>query len=202
MIKNPELESTQRLNLYEGIHKDAVWLIDLVENLLAVTRIDNSKTMLHFEGEVLEDLIQESIDRVQSKLGNRTLEYKTNDVIDTVSVDSKLIIQVFTNVLDNAIKYTPADAHIKISTRSKKDTVSVIIEDNGPGIKDKSQLFDMFYTEKQDSRRGMGLGLYLVHEIVKAHGGKVKVNDVTPHGVSFEISLRRYVVDESKNLNH
>ncbi|QIK57924.1 sensor histidine kinase KdpD [Erysipelothrix sp. HDW6A] len=202
LIKNPELESTQRLNLYEGIHKDAVWLIDLVENLLAVTRIDNSKTMLHFEGEVLEDLIQESIDRVQSKLGNRTLEYKTSEVIDTVSVDSKLIIQVFTNVLDNAIKYTPADAKIKISTRSKKDTVSVIIEDNGPGIKDKSQLFDMFYTEKQDSRRGMGLGLYLVHEIVKAHGGKVKVNDVTPHGVSFEISLRRYVVDESKNLNH
>ena len=60
----------------------------------------------------------------------------------------------------------------------------------------------MFYTQDQDSRRGLGLGLFLVYEIVKAHKGRISVEDVFPHGACFSIMLRRYDVDETTAINH
>ncbi|WZU00147.1 sensor histidine kinase [Erysipelothrix sp. D19-032] len=79
--------------------------------------------------------------------------------------------------------------------------VTIHFEDEGPGIADKKHLFEMFYTQNQDSRRGMGLGLYLVNEIVKAHGGSITVSDVEPRGVRFSVSLRRYIINETAHIN-
>ncbi|QIK70793.1 sensor histidine kinase KdpD [Erysipelothrix sp. HDW6C] len=198
LIDHETMEPHQRLSIYKDIQEDSLWLIDLVENLLAMTRIDNKNAIIHPEGEVLEDLIRESIQRVSAKTHGRMIQYTASDDIEMVDVDSKLMVQVFMNILDNALKYTPKDAVIAITTESIGNRVRIHFSDTGLGIQDKEHLFDMFYTENQDRQRGMGLGLYLVREIVNAHGGTISVSDVLPHGACFSIELERMMVDESK----
>ena len=111
-----------------------------------------------------------------------------------VKVDARLLVQVFINIIDNAIKYTPKDSTITISAKIKSDKIEVSIADNGQGISDeaKDKLFEMFYTANStvaDSRRGIGIGLSLCKSIIMAHGGEIKVRDNKPQGTVFIFTL-------------
>ena len=113
-----------------------------------------------------------------------------------VKGDSKLIIQVIMNLVDNAVKYTPPGSHICIRTQAAGDRVELSVADDGPGIPDeqKPKIFDMFYTGSNrlgDSRRSLGLGLGLCRSIAAAHGGTLTVADNTPHGAVFSFTLPR-----------
>ncbi|WP_159640554.1 sensor histidine kinase [Erysipelothrix anatis] len=202
LLQHGTLDDGEVHRIYTDIKNDGIWLMDLIENILAMTKIDNDNLIIQFEGEVLEDLIAESLHRVSGKAKHHTILVDDAKDVVLVNVDSKLMIQVFTNLIDNALKYTPEGTQIRIRTDNKDlEKVTIHVEDEGPGIADKQHLFEMFYTQNQDSRRGMGLGLYLVNEIVKAHGGSITVSDVEPQGVRFSVSLRRYVIDETANIN-
>ena len=103
-------------------------------------------------------------------------------------------MQVLINLVNNAIKYTPAGSVIEIHTEKKGKQVMVSVSDNGPGIPDrqKSQVFEMFYTGANkiaDSRRSLGLGLSLCKSIVTAHGGTIYVTDNHPKGAVFTFTL-------------
>ena len=109
-------------------------------------------------------------------------------------IDARLIVQVIINLVDNAIKYTPAGSVIEIHTEKKGKQVQVSVADNGPGIPDeqKKKVFDMFYSganQIADSRRSLGLGLSLCKSIVNAHGGTISVSDHHPHGTVFTFTL-------------
>ena len=111
-----------------------------------------------------------------------------------VKNDARLIIQVIINIIDNAIKYTPTDSEIIITTAKENDCVVVEIADNGLGIPDeaKAKIFDMFYTtttQSADSRRSLGLGLALCKSIITAHGGSISVRDNQPTGAVFSFIL-------------
>ncbi|MEG2429491.1 MAG: ATP-binding protein, partial [Oscillospiraceae bacterium] len=108
--------------------------------------------------------------------------------------DARLIVQVIINIVDNAIKYTPAQSEIVISTKKENDMVIVEISDNGGGISDeaKARIFDMFYTDSTkivDSRRSLGLGLALCKSIINAHNGEIVVVDNKPNGAKFRFTL-------------
>ena len=110
-------------------------------------------------------------------------------------MDSRLIIQVIINIVDNAIKYTPVGSKITISVKKHSSIVTVEISDDGKGISDeaKSNLFEMFYTANEgngDSRRGLGLGLALCKSIIVAHGGTISVKDNKPNGAIFRFTLQ------------
>ena len=105
-------------------------------------------------------------------------------------MDVRLIVQVIINIVNNAIKYTPAGSHIVLRAEKRGAMAAVSIADDGPGISDeaKAHLFDMFYTASQgkaDNRRGLGLGLNLCRSIVTAHGGEITVADHLPQGSVF-----------------
>ena len=105
-------------------------------------------------------------------------------------MDSRLIIQVIINIVDNALKYTPKGSKIEIYAKKRKSDDRDFIADNGKGIADcaKEKIFDMFYTADSkvaDSRRGLGLGLFLCKSIIQAHGGTIQVADNVPHGTIF-----------------
>ena len=109
-------------------------------------------------------------------------------------MDVRLIIQVIVNIVNNAIKYTPVGSCITLCAQGKQGKVEFRIEDSGPGIteEEKNHIFDMFYTadnERGDGRRGLGLGLALCRSIIDAHGGKIWVEDVFPHGAVFAFTL-------------
>lgn len=112
------------------------------------------------------------------------------------SIDAKLIVQVIINLLDNAIKYTPAGSVIEVHTEKNKASQQVLVSvsDDGPGIPDdqKTHIFDMFYSGANkiaDSRRSLGLGLSLCKSIVTAHGGTIWVTDRDPKGTVFTFTL-------------
>ena len=119
---------------------------------------------------------------------------QNNEEYLLAQIDAKLIVQVIINIVDNAIKYTPAGSEIDNGWERKGNYIYISIADNGPGISDqaKPHIFDMFYSASNkiaDSRRSMGLGLALCKSIVNAHGGEITVTDRLPHGSVFTFSV-------------
>lgn len=179
------------------IYDDSMWLINLVENLLSVTRIEEGTMQIKKHAEMLEDIIKEALKHVNRKSSEYTIRVLMENEMQLVNVDPRLIVQVFINIIDNAIKYTPVGSKIFIRTRKIGKMVRVSIVDNGGGISDenKRHIFDMFYTANGqivDSRRNLGLGLALCKSIVTAHGGEISVGDNKPQGSIFNFTLEAW----------
>ncbi len=188
------MEETQKKKLYTDIYDDSLWLINLVENLLSITRIENGTVHLHMEAEMMEDVIAEALRHINRKSIEHSIQIKLEDDMIMAHMDARLIVQVIINIVDNAIKYTPIGSTISLSVYQKDQWVVTEIADNGEGIPDqeKKNLFEMFYTVHHgaaDSRRGLGLGLALCKSIVTAHGGMISVEDNHPKGALFRFTL-------------
>ena len=139
-------------------------------------------------------MITEALRHVNRKSREHTIEVSSTEEFILAQIDAKLIVQVLINLIDNAIKYTPAKSKIGIHTEKQGKWVVVSVSDNGPGIPDaqKLRIFDMFYTganKVADSRRSLGLGLSLCKSIVTAHGGTISVTDNLPHGTVFTFTV-------------
>lgn len=180
--------------LYTDIYDDSMWLINLVENLLSVTRLEESKVNLSFTSELIDDVITEALRHINRKSVEHHITVQHEDEFLLAKMDPKLIVQVLINIIDNAIKYTPVHSNIKIHTKKQSGFAVISISDDGNGIPDdiKSKVFDMFYcgaNKVVDSRRSLGLGLSLCKSIINAHGGKICVTDNIPHGTIFTFTL-------------
>lgn len=191
------LDDAKLHKLYMDIYDDSMWLINLVENLLSVTRIEDGTMHLTMEAELLEEVITEALRHINRKSTEHTIRVVPPQGFVMARMDARLIVQVIINIVDNAIKYTPVGSEIVIRAVTKGKTVEVSIADDGPGIPDeaKARIFDMFYTAKAtkagaDSRRGLGLGLALCRSIITAHGGTIAVEDNHPHGTIFRFTLQ------------
>ncbi len=186
--------------IYTDIYNDSVWLTNLVENLLSVTRLEDGNMKLNKSAELIDEIISEALNHINKRSVEHKITVCESDDIMLVDVDARLIVQVIINIVDNAIKYTPNGSEITISTERKDDMISVSIADNGNGIADdiKDKVFDMFYTGANkiaDSRRSLGLGLALCKTIISAHGGEIAVSDNSPHGAVFTFTLPVKEVD-------
>lgn len=204
------LDAAKRRQLYTSIYDDSMWLANLVENLLSVSRIENGTIRLKMEPELLEEVFQEALTHLDRKAREHTITVELPDDMLMAKMDARLIVQVVINIVNNAIKYTPPGSHVQVSARKRGKSVEVRIADDGPGISDeaKAKLFDMFYTANNargDGRRGLGLGLSLCRSIVQAHGGSITVEDNYPKGAifSFTLPLAEVNTDEqTSNLDH
>ena len=188
------MEEEQKHKIYEDIYDDAIWLINLVENLLSVTRIENGTMNLKWQTELLDDVINEAMHHIDRKSKDHHISVVQDEEFLMAKMDTRLIVQVFINIIDNAIKYTPVGSNIKVHVFEKNKFVWIEIADDGKGVKDqdKEKLFQMFYTaenQKGDSRRGLGLGLPLCKSIINAHGGEIGIRDNEPKGSVFYFSL-------------
>lgn len=180
--------------IYEAIYDDSMWLINLVENLLAVTRLEDGRMALSMSPQLMDEVISEALSHVDKKRTSHKINFDEREDFLFVNMDARLMVQVIINIVDNALKYTPPGSEINIATDRVQDKAIVEIADNGPGIsdEDKTKIFDMFYCGNNsvaDSRRSIGLGLYLCKTIVSAHGGTIEVRDNVPKGTVFRIIL-------------
>ena len=194
LISN-NLAGDKKVKLYNDIYDDSMWLINLVENLLSVTRIEDGTMNINMQAEVVDEVIDEAMKHINRHSSEHIVEIKGSDDMLLALMDARLIIQVIINIVDNAVKYTPVGSHITLSSRKRGGFVEITIADNGGGISDeaKKRVFDMFYradSSAADSRRGMGLGLALCKSIITAHGGAITVGDNKPHGTVFKFTLR------------
>ncbi len=186
--------------IYTDIYNDSVWLTNLVENLLSVTRLEDGNMKLNKSAELIDEIISEALNHINKRSFEHKITVSESNDIMLVDVDARLIVQVIINIVDNAIKYTPNGSEITISAERKDDMISVSIADNGNGIADdiKDKVFDMFYTGANriaDSRRSLGLGLALCKTIISAHGGEISVSDNEPHGAVFTFTLPAKEID-------
>ena len=180
--------------MYTDIYDDAMWLISLVENLLSVSRLEEGQMNLHVSTELIDEVVAEALRHINRKSAEYHLHIQNSEDYLLAQIDAKLIVQVIINIVDNAIKYTPAGSEIDIGWKRKGNYIYISIADNGPGISDqaKPHVFDMFYSASNqiaDSRRSMGLGLALCKSIINAHGGEITVDDRLPHGCIFTFSV-------------
>ena len=189
-----KMDEDIRMQTFTDIYDDSMWLINLVENLLAVTRIEGGQVSLTQSVELMDEVIAEALRHVNRKAEEHVIQVHALEDLMLVRIDARLIVQVLINLVDNAVKYTPAGSVIEIDTKKKDRWVEVSVFDNGSGIPDeqKPRIFDMFYSganQIADSRRSLGLGLSLCRSIVTAHGGEICVTDNQPHGAVFTFTL-------------
>lgn len=180
--------------LYTDIYDDSMWLINLVENLLAVTRIEEGRLNLRVTDDLLDDAVSEALRHINRKSVEHHISVVSKDEILLAKMDAKLIVQVIINIVDNAVKYTPKNSNIVITTEKQGNKAVVSVADDGEGIPDdmKPRVFDMFYSGANsiaDSRRSLGLGLSLCKSIINAHGGEITVKDNVPKGTVFTFTL-------------
>ena len=171
------LDDQTRKQIFSDIYDDAQWLIGLVENLLSITKIANGNVKLHLSDQVVDDIISEALRHIDRRSAEHHITMNCGEIPLLVRVDAGLIMQVLINLVNNAIKYTPAGSTIQITAIQRGNVAEICVSDNGTGIPDelKERVFEMFFTGSNptsDSRRSLGLGLSLCQVIVHAHHGK------------------------------
>lgn len=198
-----QLDEETLEQIFSDIYDDTEWLINLVENLLFVTRIENGQMQLNSSIELVDDVIDEAIKHIDRNCREHKLEVRHSTDMLFAVMDAKLIVQVIINLVNNAVKYTPKGSNIVIESGETEGKVYISVSDDGPGMDDivKEHAFDMFYTGQNkvaDSKRSLGLGLALCKAVVEAHGGNIKVEDNVTGGCIFTFCLEKgdVVIDE------
>lgn len=176
------------------IYDDSAWLTNVVENLLAVTKIEEGRMELKMQPHLVEEVVSEALQHISRKKAEHTITVCHKNELLLAKCDARLIIQVIINLVDNAIKYTPVGSRITITTKGSESNTEISVADNGAGISDieKEKVFQMFYSGSNpiaDCRRSLGLGLSLCRSIVTAHGGQITVSDNRPSGAVFTITI-------------
>lgn len=194
MERADQLEPEKRRSLFTAIYDDAMWLINLVENLLAITKIEDNRVNMNMEPELLEDIFSEALSHLDRNACKHHIRTELADDMLMADMDARLMVQVVINIVNNAIKYTPEGSHITLSAEKSGQSVIVEIADDGPGVsaEARERLFDRFYTvgnERGDGRRGLGLGLSLCKSIITAHGGTIEAIKNEPQGTIFRFTL-------------
>ena len=163
------------------------------DSLLMATKVDTEYTPA-LEKVDLITLINEVISKVQTKYPNAVFEkqFPPNEV--TITGDKNGLISLTTNLLENAVKYSPKEQEIKIELSKEKGNILLKVADQGVGIPDteKKKVFERFYrvgNEGTRTSKGTGLGLYIVDQVVKKHKGRISLEDNRPRGTVFRISL-------------
>ncbi|WP_298816049.1 sensor histidine kinase [Chloroflexus sp.] len=172
-------------------------MLRLVDNLLDVSRLDAGQFDLQYQQTNLVTLAQQVIDQQRPSAGNRELliESETPELI--VACDAVRIRQVLTNLLNNAIKYSPAESVISVRLRhtllpaSNSPAALISVSDQGPGIppEERERVFQRYYRAPGKRAEGLGLGLYLSREIVQLHGGQIWIESREGQGSTFMVLL-------------
>jgi two-component system sensor histidine kinase KdpD len=171
-----------RKELLATIVEEAQRLDRHIQNLLDMTRLGQGSLTLRRDWVDLHDIVSSAVGRLRDALKGIPIDIEISGTVPLLWVHGVLIEQALVNLLDNAVRFSPADGHITITAGSDGGRVEIDVCDDGPGIpeNERERIFDMFYTVRQGdrgNRQGTGLGLAICRGIVAAHGGNVTVHD-------------------------
>ncbi len=176
----------------------------LVESLLDIQRLEEGKAVLNTKATSLHNLLANAAQLVQplASESNQRLAFDLVDDLPYVTCDSDMILRVITNLMENAVKYTPMGGQIKLSAALTEGGARISVSDSGPGIPRhmQRQIFDKFSRVKyKDAPKGVGLGLAFCRLAVEAHGGQIWVESEPGQGSVFSFTLPIY---EQAQLAH
>ena len=184
------LEATVQRDLLQTIREEAERLNRLVHNLLEMTRLETG-VEVRKEWHSLEELIGAALARLEFALRDRSVHTDVAKDLPLTPMDDVLVEQVLINLLENAVKYTPAGTAIDVRAWAEDDRVMVEVADRGPGLAagDESRIFEKFYRGAAPDSRGAGLGLAICRAILEAHGGRIWAQNRPDGGAVFRFSL-------------
>jgi len=204
----------QRERYCRGIESATDRVIRLLENLRDISRLESTNPRLFAERTLLSDLLREAVSEVQNQTTKHVLKVRLPRSLPSLNIDRQKILQVMTNLLGNAVKYSPQGGDIEVTARQvqsedklkevigeapalKTPCVIVSISDHGIGIPEEelTRIFDKFYRVDNRLTRatpGAGVGLYICRMIVTAHGGHIWLKSASGSGSTFFFSLPVY----------
>ena len=172
------MADAEKKELIFSIQSDANWLLNLVENLLTVTRIQGDNLLINTRPEPVEEVVSEALERVKKRFPDVKIHASVPEEMLFIPMDPVLIEQVIINLIENAIVHSETNEPIDFTVSVTENKVSFCIKDYGKGIDPQKlpTLFDggdVSGMNSYDSRRGMGIGLSICKTIVRAHHGEI-----------------------------
>lgn len=201
LLDDSESLAAHTRNFLEIIRRHSSRLIDIVDDLLSLSKIEyqSERGEIGFAEEALHQWLEAGVEACRSRAAEKEviLELEADESL-TVYINGQLIAQAVTNLVDNAVKYSPEGSRVTVRAEAADaQYLAVTVSDNGPGIarEHHDRLFERFYrVDKARSRElgGTGLGLSIVKHIVQAHGGSVALESEPGEGSTFTFYLPRF----------
>ncbi|WP_313187432.1 sensor histidine kinase [Lacrimispora sp.] len=184
-----------RAKLVEGIQNDSQWLLNMIENILSITKIQNNDMVIDKSEEIVEEVIEGAVLTFHKRFPNTKITINQPDNVILLPMDIMLISQVLTNILENTQRHAGGRrSDVTLEVKEEDDFVRFIITDTGPGIDLKilPMLFNFTITQEnpyKDSRRNLGIGLSICKTIIRAHGGDIHAYNRPEGGAQFVFTL-------------
>ena len=181
-------------NLLEKSESEIIRLENLINNILAATRLENAERVLESEKFNFSELIEKELNLIKANFGeNHSISSNIEKDI-MFEGDSSLILLILSNLMENAIKYSPKNTEINVEVVKRNWKIELSVKDQGIGIekKDQDKMFEKFYrsgNENVRQHKGTGLGLYLVKNLVAEYGGTITVLSEKNEGTEIKISI-------------
>ncbi len=192
LAETGRLTESEKSYMVRSISEDANWLLNMVENLLSVTRIRVGETRVNTNPEPLEEVVSEAVQRLRKRLPMAKVRVQVPEELLMVPMDAMLIEQVIINLLENGVYHSGTDT-IDLCVRKENGQVAFHVQDYGKGISPDrlNTIFDGGGTDLNqsgDSHRGMGIGLTICKTIVHAHQGTICARN-QEQGAEFNFTL-------------
>ncbi len=194
MMRDEEL-TLEEMREYAGdINKDAQRLNRMIDEMLDLDRMESGRMTIHPERMDLNAVVDEAVDRVRPNAPNHTLSVDLQPELPPIHADRDRLTQVASNLLNNAVKYSPTGGRITVTTRADHDQVRLDVRDEGLGIPPDAleTIFERYSRVDSQATKdipGTGLGLPIVRQIVQLHGGKVWAESELGRGSVFHVVL-------------
>ncbi|HUR50253.1 MAG TPA: ATP-binding protein [Acidimicrobiales bacterium] len=187
---------SEQEKMIRTIDRNARRLLDLVEDILTVARMDVGVQRLSPEPVNVADLIESAVDAVRPSLVARALSLRVDvpPVVGAIRADRGQLERVLLNLLSNAVKFTPRGGRITVAAEKRAGTLSLSVSDTGMGIPiaEQPRMFQRFFrssTSRDEVIPGTGLGLSIVKSIVEGHGGSIEFDSTPGRGTTFRVEL-------------
>lgn len=195
LLDDDEVDSESQKRFIKTIYDEAYRMGNLVSDLLELSKLEGTAHLFELHPVQINEVVEAAVTRLKHSAEKRQIQLRVESCNElTVWADGEKLLQVFLNLISNAIQYTPMGGTITVWCDKLVDRVKIHVSDTGIGIPSEhlSRVFERFYRVDRDRSRasgGTGLGLAIVKHIVSAHGGEVGVTSVPDQGSDFWFTL-------------
>ncbi|HEY2377220.1 MAG TPA: ATP-binding protein [Gemmatimonadaceae bacterium] len=187
-------EGAERENLLTTIVQSTEWMNRLIQDLLDVASIEAGRLSLERHPESATSIVGKALRMFEVEASGRRIELSSHAPAElpALNVDASRIVQVLSNLLRNALKFTPDGGRITVRAESRGGSVAFAVADTGPGIPvaDQPRVFDRYWHARRTAnKRGTGLGLSIAKGIIEAHGGRMWLESTPGEGSTFSFSI-------------
>jgi signal transduction histidine kinase len=196
MLREKAVPADRVPQYYDALHRETNRLHRVVESLLDFRRFESGRHAYRMEPMEADDAVRQVVDSYATREDSGRLQVSLDAGRTTIRGDRDAVAVAVGNLVDNALKYSPADAPVSIQVAPRGQMVGITVEDRGPGLSrhEQRRVFRKFVrgaAAQEANVKGTGIGLAIVHAVVKAHGGRVDLHSSPGHGSRFTLLLPR-----------